>query len=236
MTCGPGYFAPTGEPGLTANDQAGSGQLRISSKNRTPTVRVGSEKCSESRSRLVKTIRYCSPSICSVRNANPDSPGALPGREWCATGTRTVASNSVERKRSVLPESAASCRSRSTSLAGLNGSASGSGGGAAGGCRVGRAGVAPRTSSGFASGNRAGRSLPAAPGMTGGTTPGRAGGAMAEAEFIGPALAGRAARSAGVWNAGKLVMSVDEADGEPACRRGSGLPKPGVGVAGAAGC
>jgi rhodanese-related sulfurtransferase len=67
----------------------------------------GSAKCSASRSRLVKTTRNRSPSISSVRNANPDSPGALPGRELCATGTRTVASSSVERKESVLRSSTA---------------------------------------------------------------------------------------------------------------------------------
>jgi hypothetical protein len=41
-TCGPGSFAPTGLPGLTANDHDSSGQLLISSKNRMPWVRTGS--------------------------------------------------------------------------------------------------------------------------------------------------------------------------------------------------
>ena len=108
MTCGPGYLAPTGVPGLTAKAHAGSGQFRINSTNRTPTVRVGSAKCSASRSRLVKTTRNRSPSMSSVRKANPDSPGELPGRELCATGTSTVASNNVERKASVLRSPAAS--------------------------------------------------------------------------------------------------------------------------------
>ena len=50
MICSPGNLAPTGVPGLTANDQSSSGQRRISWANFTRTVSTSPSTWSARRS------------------------------------------------------------------------------------------------------------------------------------------------------------------------------------------
>ncbi len=104
MICGPGYVAPTGVPGLTANDQFGSGQFRISWTNLTrhrvdrscDGARPAGPAGEDDQERL------------AVDLLGPEGEARLAGRaarrrSWAATGTSTLASSSVERKASVLP-------------------------------------------------------------------------------------------------------------------------------------
>src|SRR5215208_1667492 len=75
--CAPGRVAPTGVPGLTANDQESSGHAVISWTNLTDTVSTPAPRYSSIRLGEVNTTTYGCPSTCSRRHANPGSPGLI---------------------------------------------------------------------------------------------------------------------------------------------------------------
>src|SRR5947199_10872729 len=77
LICTPGRVAPTGVPGLTANDHDSSGHLVISWTNFTDTVSTPSPRYSVSRSSEVNTTTYGCPSTCSRRQTKPGSPGLI---------------------------------------------------------------------------------------------------------------------------------------------------------------
>src|SRR5262245_13382184 len=68
LICPPGSVAPTGEPGLTANDNDSSGQALINWTNFVVSAAASLGRCSSMRSREVNTTAYGWPSTSSRRH------------------------------------------------------------------------------------------------------------------------------------------------------------------------